>query len=78
LYDDLPGGGSEYNMRQLEIQCANQNGVLNLDDWYAIPMKMRAWKVAAMIVPNILAMLEQRSQAASMNLSRARATPKGR
>lgn len=56
----MPESGIAYNVRQLEVQCANQHGVLDLDEWYSTPIRTREWKVAAMIVPNILTMLDAR------------------
>ena len=72
LYDDLPDRGMAYNSRQLEMECANIHGIMDLGDWYAIPLIQREWKVAAMIVPRLLSAMESDRQAKIMEVDTAR------
>ena len=59
MWDDMPQGESSYNMRQLEAQCSNLNGI-SLRDWYCMDVRERNWKVVAMISPGMLQSLEVR------------------
>jgi hypothetical protein len=51
--------GIEYSPRVLEMQCTNDNG-MSATDWYFMPLVEREWKVAATMLPNVYAALEQK------------------
>ena len=57
LIDNLPGSGAKYNIRAWEIQCCNLNG-LSVEEWYWMRDGERTWKVAAMLLPNVMGAFE--------------------
>jgi len=66
VMDSMPTTGAEYNMRALEVQCSNHNGI-GLSEWYNVSVQERAWKVAGMLVPVLTSALYATQQAANMH-----------
>ena len=61
----LPESGAEYNVRHLETQCCNLNGMA-MEEWYNMALTERTWKVAAMLLPIIIGSLQARQSAAEL------------
>jgi hypothetical protein len=70
-WDTIAESGMAYNVRQWEMQCANENG-MTVSDWYAMDVAEREWKVAAMLLPNVFASLRQAQTEAQMAVLRGR------
>jgi len=60
--NELSASDAQYNSRAMEMLCCNQNG-MTVECWYAMSLISRTYKVAAMIMPNLLSLLQYENEA---------------